>query len=64
MEDRSFTETDLRRMLQNAQDLRPDVVGGRWIVQTRYGAARWEVIVEPESIRQKLVVVTAYPVAR
>lgn len=64
MVDRSFNEADLRRMLQDAHGYRGDVVDGRWIVETRHAAAAWEVIVEPDAVRQTLVVVTAYPVVR
>ena len=61
-EDRGFTEVDLRRMLEKAVRLRPDVLEGRWIVETKHGRARWEVVVEPELEREHLVVVTAYEV--
>src|ERR1700693_4062096 len=42
--------------------LRPDVVPGRWIIDARLRRKSWEVIVEPDSPAQLLVVVTAYPV--
>ena len=62
MGDRRFTEIDLRRMLERATARRPDVVEGRWVIETRHGRRAWEVIVEPDWERQLLVVVTAYPV--
>ncbi len=62
MEDRSFTEVELREMLQRASRLREDVVEGRWVAETRRGAARWEVIVEPDAEERRIVVITAYPV--
>lgn len=62
MVDRVFTEVDLRRMLARASGYREDVVDGRWAIQTRHGRRAWEVIVEPDSERRLLVVVTAYPV--
>jgi len=62
MGDRRFTEVDLRHMLEHAQDLRRDVVPGRWVVRTRRRRRRWEVIVEPDREAQLVVVVTAYPV--
>jgi hypothetical protein len=62
MEDRDFTEIDLRQMLEQAQRYGPDVVAGRWIIATRHRRRRWEVIVEPDADEQLLVVVTAYPV--
>jgi len=62
MDDRRFTEIDLRRMLQRASGHREDVVEGRWVIETRYRGKPWEVIVEPDQERRLLVVVTAYPV--
>jgi hypothetical protein len=62
MDDRRFTELDLRRMLEGATGYRPDVVEGRWVIETRHRRRPWEVIVEPDRERQLLVVVTAYPV--
>lgn len=62
MEDRRFTETDLRRMLQRAYGHREDVVGGRWVIETKHRDKAWEAIVEPDLERHVLVVVTAYPV--
>ncbi len=62
MDDRRFTEIDLRRMLQQASGYREDVVDGRWLIETRHRGKAWEVIVEPDQDRQLLVVVTAYPV--
>ena len=62
MEDRSFTETDLRLMLERATGLRPDFVDGRFVAETRFRAHLWEVVVEPDELEHLLVVVTAYPV--
>jgi hypothetical protein len=62
MEDRRFTEIDLRRMMQHATGYRRDIVRGRWVIETRHRRQRWEVLVEPDSAAQILVVVTAYPV--
>ncbi len=62
MEDRRFTEIDLRRMLEHATGNRRDVVVGRWVVQTRHNRRDWEVIVEPITTEQRVLVVTAYPV--
>ena len=62
MEDRGFTEIDLRSMLADAQSHRADVVDGRWIIQTTLNRAQWEVVVEPDPEDELLVVVTAYPV--
>jgi hypothetical protein len=62
MDDRRFTEIDLRRMLERASRHREDVVDGRWVIEARHRRRAWEVIVEPDADRQLLVVVTAYPV--
>ncbi len=62
MDDRRFTEIDLRRMMQRALGHREDVVEDRWVIETRHRRKAWEVIVEPDWERQLLVVVTAYPV--
>lgn len=60
MADRNFSEIEVRRMLSVASQLRPDVVPGRWIATTRHRRKPWEVIVEPDSVAQLVVVVTAY----
>lgn len=62
MQDREFSEVDLRAMFDDATGYRPDVEQGRWIVETRHGRRSWKVIVEPDANEQLLVVVTAYPV--
>lgn len=64
MEDRGFTEIELREMMQTADGHREDIVEGRWIIETRHKRKRWEVIVEPDSAVELLVVVTAYLVSR
>lgn len=62
MEDRRFSEIDLRRMLERASRYREDVVEGRWVIDARHRTRAWEVIVEPDPERHFLIVVTAYPV--
>ena len=62
MEDRTFTEVDLRLMLERATGFRPDVVDDRFVVETRFRAGPWEVVVESDEVEHLLVVVTAYPV--
>lgn len=62
MEDRGFNEVDLRRMLEYAGGQRSDILAGRFVIDTRHGRRPWEVIVEPDEMRQLLVVITAYPV--
>lgn len=61
MTDRDFDEIDLRRMLEQASGHHPDVIDGRFVIQTRHGRRAWEVIVEPDEEDQLLVIVTAYP---
>ena len=62
MEDRTFTEVDLRQMLKRATGFRRDVVEGRFVLEARFLAGPWEVVVEPDEVEHLLVVVTAYPV--
>jgi hypothetical protein len=63
MADRDFSEIELRHMLSSASGFRTDVVLGRWIIETRHRRKPWEVIVEPDTVAQLLVIVTAYPVS-
>lgn len=62
MEDRTFTEVNLRRMLEHALGHRPDILAGWFVIETRHDRHPWEVIIEPDKVRQFLVVITAYPV--
>ena len=62
MEDRAFNEVDVRRMLEHASGHHPDIIEGRFVIEARHAAQAWEVIVEPDEMRQFLVVITAYPV--
>jgi hypothetical protein len=62
MVDRSFNETDLRLMLENATGYHENHEEGRWVIETRHEQRSWEVIVEPIFEEQQLVIVTAYPV--
>ena len=64
MEDRAFNEIDLRRMLEHADRHRADIVEGRFVIEARHAGTSWEVIVEPDELRQLLVVITAYPVGQ
>ena len=61
MEERGFSEVELRTMLQKPLGIRAARQPGRWSVDTRFGEQRWVVVVEPDSEAQLLVVVTAYP---
>jgi hypothetical protein len=60
MEDRDFTEIDLRLMLEHASSHRPGASEGRFIIRTRSRGRPWEVVVEPDEVEHLLVVVTAY----
>ena len=62
MADRGFNEVDLRRMLEHAAGHRPDIIEERFVIEVRHAGKSWEVIVEPDEMRQLLVVITAYPV--
>jgi hypothetical protein len=62
MQDRSFSEIDLRDMLERATNIRPDSTPGRWVVETTHLARDWEVIVEPDATMRLLIVVTAFAV--
>ena len=64
MEDRAFNEVDLRRMLERASGYRADIMEGRYIIEASHAGLPWEVIVEPDGVRDLLVVITAYPVER
>ena len=62
MEQRDFTDLDLRRMLDSATGLREDHFEDRWIVETIHQGGDWEVIVEPDADEFLLVIITAYAV--
>jgi hypothetical protein len=64
MEDRGFTELDLRAMLFRAVAIREDVLEGRFVVVTRLRGNTWEVVVEPDANDELIVVITAYRVGR
>jgi hypothetical protein len=49
-------------MLEHARAYRSDVVEGRWMITTHRGRIPWEVIVEPDTAAERLVVITAYAV--
>jgi len=61
MLDRSFSELDLRTMLEHSRGYRPDIVEGRWVIVTSHRRRTWEVVVEPDFNARRLVVITAYP---
>lgn len=57
---RGLAEVELRTMLESASDLKPARHRGRWVVSTRHAGRPWVVIVEPDELAEKLMVVTAY----
>lgn len=61
MLDRVFSEVDLRTMLEDAGECRPDILEGRWVIVTRHNRQRWEIVVEPDVDAKRLVVITGYP---
>ncbi|HAK96268.1 MAG TPA: hypothetical protein DCM87_15075 [Planctomycetes bacterium] len=63
MLDRSFSEIDLRLMMDRARGLRKASEPGRWIVETNHDSMPWEVAVEPDKTDRLVVVITAYPVS-
>jgi hypothetical protein len=64
MEDRDFTETDLRTMLDHATSFDTDTMAGRFVVETRHARRAWRVVIEPDEDAGLLVVITAYPTDR
>jgi hypothetical protein len=60
MEDRAFTEVDLRAMIHRARAVVPSIVRGRFVLDTTHRRRRWAVIVEPDRARRRMVVVTAF----
>jgi hypothetical protein len=61
MEDRGFSELDLRAMFLRVTSIRRDAAPERWVLCTHFGTRRWENVVQPEAQDELLWVVTAYP---
>jgi len=62
MEDRRFTEVDLRTMLDKTTGIRTDIVAGRWVAVSKLRRKSWEIILEPDHDVRLIVVITAYPI--
>jgi len=62
MQDRRFTEVDLRTMLERASKLERDVALDRWRILARHQGRAWRVVLDPDAELRILVVVTAYPI--
>jgi hypothetical protein len=60
MQERNFTEIDLRTMLDDAMTYRPSLVPGRFVIEAVRGVEKWEIIVEPDEYEAVLIAVTAY----
>ena len=60
MEERGFTEVDLRGMLDNAVSVERSGRGERWIVSARHGGRSWKIVLEPDADERITNVVTAY----
>ena len=61
MEERGFSEIELRAMLTDATAITPSRRSGRWLISTHHGDHPWVVVVEPDSDDQMTYVITAYP---
>lgn len=61
MEERSFSETELRTMLAVAFEIAGARRPGRCLVSTRFQGAPWTVVLEPDTEDRLVFVVTAYP---
>ena len=61
MEERQFSEVELRTMLAEATQISNARRPGRFLVACRYQAVPWTVVVEPDPAAQLLFVVTAFP---
>lgn len=62
MEEREFSEIELRTMVSDATDIAPARRPGRFLARTRHRGTPWIVVLEPDLDDQLLFVVTAYPV--
>jgi len=61
MEERLFSEVELRTMIADATDLSPSRRPGRYLARTRLHGRPWSVVLEPDMEDQLLFVVTACP---
>jgi hypothetical protein len=64
LKERDCSEIELRRMMEYGTDWKPARLEGRWVIETRFRRGPWKVVVEPAPEKQRLVVVTAYPVEK
>lgn len=62
MEERGFSEVEIRQMVEEATAIDGAQSEGRWVLRTRCAGGPWRVVLEPDYDEQVIVVVTAYPV--
>lgn len=60
MEERGFSEVELREMVEFATTWRASAAEGRFVLCAGLAGRPWEVVVEPDDFLEHLVVVTAY----
>lgn len=63
MAQRGLSELELRAMLERARGYRRGPVPGRWRTMATHRGEAWRVIVEPDEVTRRVVVVTVYPEA-
>jgi hypothetical protein len=61
MEERGFSEVELRAMLEDAISIERGSRPGRWVVRTRHANRSRTVILETEPDSRTVAVVTAWP---
>jgi len=61
MEERDFSEVELRTMLAETTELMPGRQPGRFLAKTRHRGRPWSVVLEPDRDDRVLLVVTAFP---
>ena len=60
MEERGFSEVELRAMLEDATSLSPARRKGRWLADTHFRGRPWVVVLEPDVADQITYVITAF----
>lgn len=64
MEERDFTETELRRMLNGVRGVHPDAGARRYRAYGLHRNYRWTIVLEPDPQAKVVVVITAFRAAR
>lgn len=60
MEQRQITEVEVRKMLQEATGYSPSAATGRFMINTTHRNRPWVVVVEPDKLERKLLIITVY----